>query len=685
MRTRALVVVTMLARASLVACAAKCKEVKELYTENSCCGFPDKAVVEDKNSILKPPTSLAQCAPFAEYEVPLRLGAQPVKCQVLPPNYDETPRLCYDPAKYWFGTKVSQCEAQKAKYGKHLYAANAGQSYPTRDSLTDATLNQLCKATTCISGFDGPLLDPVVFEHLVEISYNCLLTPVQVSTLEDLGNDWEADYNNLMGIDFTIARNEGSREYRGGNPLYQMLANRQSLVENKQHNQIPMYTYFQPIYTTITFEFIGAQGYQEALLMYKDYLQYDETNPVTLGFTEAEVDDLRGKLTSTILWAKLQKEKVERCYPMESAITLGANGVKPHKLYDITPTSSTDEEKYLCAYEPRGTEAQILQAIRGLVAVETNLQLFGGTDTQSFVPAERLPRLGDIISDTRALCDGTLPTESWNAFLGFEDVCLLKTAFCPFDQQADFSGLSNRQILSVYESAYFAGSDKWRGFFNRNAMQAFNQPQDSIFYPENHVLLTDDDVENHATLVPCPPRSNGATCSLNWRRNKVVMTNALETGVFGYPPLRQRINPNDPSSEWLRMPNSSNFLFNLPPPPAVRPLSLAEYCTALAENRFKGTVRGQDGSKINREDNTLCNYRAALLVDVKQDLNVNTFMNYLSDVNTRPGGAASSVPYSAGAFASAASGGGMPPGAPSSAPGGSAPSSGGGDFASNGS
>ena len=25
--------------------------------------------------------------------------------------------------------------------------------------------------------------------------------------------------------------------------MYQMLSNRQSLVENKQHNQIPMYTY----------------------------------------------------------------------------------------------------------------------------------------------------------------------------------------------------------------------------------------------------------------------------------------------------------------------------------------------------------------------------------------------------------------------------------------------------------
>eukprot|EP00964_Phaeocystis_antarctica_P069604 scaffold42317_cov82-Phaeocystis_antarctica.AAC.1 len=179
---------------------------------------------------LKPTPDLAQCAPFAEYEVPLRLGVQEVPCQVLPPNTNPNVTAnCYDPAKYSFGVKSSRCQAQKAKHGDALFAANAGQSYPPRLSLSDElelrvtascvpyvpeaqgpkrhalyvqcvparyryryqpracrtyhtgdeTLDQLCYATTCMDGFNGPLLDPVVFEHLVEISTNCLLTPVQ--------------------------------------------------------------------------------------------------------------------------------------------------------------------------------------------------------------------------------------------------------------------------------------------------------------------------------------------------------------------------------------------------------------------------------------------------------------------------------------------------------------------------
>ena len=110
------------------------------------------------------------------------------------------------------------------------------------------------------------------------------------------------------------------------------------------------------------------------------------------------------------------------------------------------------------------------------------------------------------------------------------------------------------------------------------------------------------------------------------------------------------------------MPGSSNFDLTVPPD---QPLSLAEYCTALAENRFKGTVRGQPGSSINREDNTLCNFRAALLVDFFQDLNQNTFLNYFADVNTRSDGTNSSAQYTSGAFGDIASSGGAP-GSPSS-------------------
>ena len=393
---------------------------------------------------LKPAPNLAQCAPFAEYEVPLRLGVQEVPCQVLPPNTNpNVTASCYDPAKYSFGVKSSRCQAQKAKHGDALFAANAGQAYPTRLSLSDETLDQLCYATTCMDGFNGPLLDPVVFEHLVEISTNCLLTPVQVNTLTLLGEDWKATYEELVGINFDMAKGAGGREYRGGNPMYQMLSNRQSLVENKQHNQILMYTYFQPVYTAITFEFVGTQGYQEALLFVDDYLQFDPENQESERFTQVERDALYGQLPSVIMWKKLQKEKVTRCYPTPEAITVVTTNNKPYKRYDAT--------KSACTTHPRGTEAQILQAIRGLVAVQTNLQLFGGTDIQSFIPNERLHTIGDVIGDTRALCAGTMPTVPDKSFLGFRDLCLLKVAFCPFDQQADVTDRHSNPAVGATE------------------------------------------------------------------------------------------------------------------------------------------------------------------------------------------------------------------------------------------
>ena len=80
--------------------------------------------------------------------------------------------------------------------------------------------------------------------------------------------------------------------------------------------------------------------------------------------------------------------------------------------------------------------------------------------------------------------------------------------------------------------------------------------------------------------------------------------------------------------------------------------------TDLAENRLKGTVRGQPGSKINREDNTLCNFRAALLVDFFQNLSViNTFLNYFIPVNVDPFGTDSSASFVPGAFGDLSSSG----------------------------
>jgi hypothetical protein len=207
-------------------------------------------------------------------------------------------------------------------------------------------------------------------------------------------------------------------------------------------------------------------------------------------------------------------------------------------------------------------------------------------------------------------------------------VCVLKLSFCPLDEQVDLSGLSNRQLLSVMESPYFAGSDEWRGFFELDAIGAFNTTQESVFYPECYPILTDADVETHFNATSCPRGSNGESCCLNWRRRKVHLPNALETGVFGMP-LR-KFDQSSPTG-WKMVEGSSNFDLTIP---SFQSLSLAEYCTAIAENRFKGTVRGTRASSINREDNTLCNYRYALLVDFFQDLEINPFVSYLPNVTS---------------------------------------------------
>ena len=177
--------------------------------------------------------------------------------------------------------------------------------------------------------------------------------------------------------------------------------------------------------------------------MLDDYLQFDTENQESERFTRGERDALYGQLPSVIMWKKLQKEKVTRCYPTPEAITVVTRNNKPYKRYDAT--------KSACATHPRGTEAQILQAIRGLVAVETNLQLFGGTDIQSFIPNERLHTIGDVIGDTRALCAGTMPTVPDKSFLGFRDLCLLKVAFCPFDQQADVTDRHSNPAVGATE------------------------------------------------------------------------------------------------------------------------------------------------------------------------------------------------------------------------------------------
>ena len=43
---------------------------------------------------------------------------------------------------------------------------------------------------------------------------------------------------------------------------------------------------------------------------------------------------------------------------------------------------------------------------------------------------------------------------------------------------------------------------------------------------------------------------------------------------------------------------------------------------------LQGMVRGQRGSRLNREDNILCALRSALLIDVFQDMFINVFLGY---------------------------------------------------------
>ena len=543
--------------------------------------------------------------------MPLRLGAAPSKCFIVPEN-----KTCYNPDAYSFGSKSSQCKGANNKT-PFDYAANAGTAYPPRRSLSDETLEQLCWASSCINGLDGPLLPPTVFEHLVEISTQCLLTPVQISTLTELGAEWEILYAQLSSVNFSAQG--GNREHKGGSGIFQIFQHFKSLMKNKRYNQLAIYTYFQAVYNSITFEFVGIQGYQEALLDSDNYLGSD--------FNQEEKDSMRGQPTSFLLWKRLQKETVYRCYAIEGDDEYGpvqelGGSNKPYKVWPNPAEPST----YICRDEPRATEQEILSAVRQLVAIETNFQLFGGVDIQSFIPNDKLPNFGGIRERTERLCAGD--DLAFDGLYPVDQICVLRLSFCPLDEQVDLSGLSNRQLLSVLESPYFAGSDEWRGFFNLNGMEAFNASQTDVFYPECNAIITDADVEAYYNASACPPGSNGSNCCLNWKRNKVMLPNALETGVFGMP-LR-RFDMDSPT-QWKMVADSSNFDLTVPP---YQPLSLAEYCTALAENRFKGTVRGTRASSINREDNTLCNFRYALLVDFFQDLEVNPFVSYLNNVTS---------------------------------------------------
>lgn len=175
--------------------------------------------------------------------------------------------------------------------------------------------------------------------------------------------------------------------------------------------------------------------------------------------------------------------------------------------------------------------------------------------------------------------------------------------------------------LQGYQEALL-DSDNYLG--SGNAMDAFNATQTDVFYPECNAIITDADIEAYYSASPCPPGSNGTNCRLNWKRNKVNLPNVLETGVFGMP-LR-KFDPISPTG-WKMVQNSSNFDLSLF-------LSRSIVRLLLKIDSFKGTIRGTCASSIDREDNTLCNFRYALLVDFFQDLEINPFVTYLSNVTS---------------------------------------------------
>jgi hypothetical protein len=328
-----------------------------------------------KTAVLKTPS----CSAFTEDEVPLRLGIAPSKCFIIPEG-----QKCYNPESYSFGIKTSHCKSANDKT-PFDYAANAGTAYPPRRSLSDDTLEQFCWASSCIDGLDGPLIPPTVFEHLVEISSQCLLTPVQLNTLTQLGVEWDGFRKQLASTNF--GSQGGNREHKGGSGIFQIFQHFQPLTKNKRYNQLAIYTYFQAVYTTIVFEFVGIQGYQEALL--------DSDNYLGSGFSQDEKDSMRGQPTSFLLWKRLQKEKVNRCYAVDESDEYGpilqsGNSNKPYKIWP----DSNETDSYICQEEARATEQEILAAIRQLVAISTNFQLFGGLDIQSFIPSDKVPNVG---------------------------------------------------------------------------------------------------------------------------------------------------------------------------------------------------------------------------------------------------------------------------------------------------
>lgn len=161
-----------------IAYPTTCSNLQNSFDEAGCRN-------DNKDPLKMAVLKTASCTSFAEPEVPLRLGLAPSKCFVVPVG-----QSCYDPTKYSFGLKSSQCKDGTTKTPQD-YASNAGTAYPPRRSLSDETLEQFCRASACVDGLDGPLIPPAVFEHLVETSSQCLLTPVLLFTLTQLGAEWD--------------------------------------------------------------------------------------------------------------------------------------------------------------------------------------------------------------------------------------------------------------------------------------------------------------------------------------------------------------------------------------------------------------------------------------------------------------------------------------------------------------
>jgi len=461
-----------------------------------------------------------------------------------------------------------------------MEGANPFLKYPGRGRLTEEDMETFCLATTCLPGQKKPLLPPSVFEHIALLDEVCLFTGRHIRGMKVLAKEVRLMWGFIHGHTVTP-------QFKADSKFWDIVYNQPNIIDNSRYNMAPVYEMTRLATTAIVLEFFGPSNYGQVLVSYDRWLN-PPGHPSGALFSAEEVLALKGQPVHRHLHERLMREKVWRC-------------IDDGKINQTTG----------CIKRERATKQELMQDVRKLVNIAKNLRLFGGTDLQSFVPQERLPDMANILKQTGGLCEdeggqimpgnNAISGGSPPGIIGGIPSSMVKELFCPLDQQSDFSAFTNRELLMVFESAYFAGSDEWRAFFDLN----FTQP----WFVWNNTQSPE--CTGHPELTP------GKTC-FDFTRAAVQLPNVLDA-----------VRTNGSDGQWLRKDNSSHFVLSRRwSVNEEAPLYLSEYCVGLAEDRLKGMVRGQRGSRLNREDNILCALRSALLIDVFQDMFINPFLGY---------------------------------------------------------